>query len=366
MMFDRIRSLLNMGYERDVFADYREETDAANLNSLKNITTAGVVISSIMLLVSLLPDKSLSGFTVGYAILTFALGITTLLSRTLLASHPKHVRGAWHFLLVLTYIGSALISSVLQPAANAVTMIVFLVLMPLFVIERPLVIYGITGLMSLVFIYLTWAVKEPFFSRGDIINTVVFNFCSVITYYQTVRAKMRDIVNGSQLRRQRDTDGLTGLRNRMSAEQEISRIITSGTEQALFIILDVDNFKDVNDRFGHNVGDQALVSIADTLRGNFRGCDTIARLGGDEFIVFLPACAYTEMMHKKINTLLDGIGAIETGGSEKLRINASAGVARYPEDGASFQNLYKSADQALYLAKGNGKKNFVVYGEALT
>lgn len=160
---------------------------------------------------------------------------------------------------------------------------------------------------------------------------------------------------GRRLRRERDamehaaySDALTGLANRrllMSvAEHEIARHYRAD-ERFSVVMLDLDGFKLLNDRFGHAAGDEMLCDVAGALAQTLRSQDTVARLGGDEFCVIAPATADPRPLAEKI------VGAVAhaSRGHEELR--ASIGVAVFPDDGSTIELLLRTADERLLSAK---------------
>ena len=160
---------------------------------------------------------------------------------------------------------------------------------------------------------------------------------------------------GRRLRRERDamekaaySDPLTGLANRrmlMSvAEYEIARHLRA-RERFSVVMLDLDGFKLLNDRFGHAAGDQMLCDVAVVLERALRSQDTVARLGGDEFCVIAPATADPRTLTGKVIAAV----AEASRGHEELR--ASVGIALFPEDGDTIERLLLTADDRLLSAK---------------
>lgn len=150
------------------------------------------------------------------------------------------------------------------------------------------------------------------------------------------------------------TDSLTGLYNRSYLERKVTDLVSEGTKGTLFI-MDIDNFKKVNDTFGHIAGDKALKLLADTLRENTRKMDIIGRLGGDEFVIFYSDMTDREVSENKARSIIDMF-------LEKFRsvyclpeVSISIGIVHCPENGKDFKTLYKNADKALYYTKNNGK-----------
>ena len=161
------------------------------------------------------------------------------------------------------------------------------------------------------------------------------------------------------------SDPLTGLLNRNAFEESLNALIAQqepGVVHALLMI-DVDGFKRVNDTFGHQFGDRVLVDIADTLRGMMRGDDLIGRIGGDEYMVCLRNVRENSGFLEKRSSFLCRSLNRQYGGD--IAITGSIGLALYPRDGASFEELYHHADQALYYAKHHGKNRYVFYHDHL-
>lgn len=151
------------------------------------------------------------------------------------------------------------------------------------------------------------------------------------------------------------TDPLTGLANRRQLEEllhgEIERAQRYGDSFSL-IMADIDHFKHVNDRYGHDVGDNVLCSFAGLLQGQVRDCDVAARLGGEEFVVVLPQTDLTAAMASAERLRVATSLMHPTGFPE--RISASFGVTRYSV-GDNIHALLKRLDQALYAAKTGGR-----------
>ena len=120
-------------------------------------------------------------------------------------------------------------------------------------------------------------------------------------------------------------------------------------------MLDVDNFKQINDTYGHLVGDEVLHHIGEELKRCFRKYDVVGRVGGDEFLVFMKGIPGLEIAKKGAAKILK----IFVENENALRsVSASIGVALYPRDGQNFKNLYQKADEALYRAKQTGKNRY--------
>ncbi|WP_293264595.1 ABC transporter substrate binding protein [Neptunomonas sp.] len=156
-------------------------------------------------------------------------------------------------------------------------------------------------------------------------------------------------------------DPLTLLGNRrLFKEQldvELKKAKRNSTIFALFY-LDLDNFKQINDTLGHDVGDGLLQAIADRLRATLRQSDLIARIGGDEFIVLLPDVSGPAEVAAVANKLLKAISRPVLLGSSEVKVTISLGITMVPTDGDDWAVLMKNADLAMYEAKHKGRNNF--------
>lgn len=156
-------------------------------------------------------------------------------------------------------------------------------------------------------------------------------------------------------------DVLTGLPNRRHfqerLEQALARSQRNGERFALLFI-DVDNFKAINDRWGHEGGDAVLKVIALRLSATTRKADAVARVGGDEFVILLDNPAHRDQIISIAEKLLECVRAPIVHDGQELRVGFSIGISRYPEDGNSAAELMAGADRAMYETKAAGRNGF--------
>lgn len=166
------------------------------------------------------------------------------------------------------------------------------------------------------------------------------------------------------LRYQATHDGLTGLANRwmfmQHFEHGIQRARRSGQRMAL-LLLDLDEFKDVNDSHGHAAGDQVLIEMARRLRSSLRTGDVIARLGGDEFTVLLPDVPSVDHVLQIAQKLQRSLSARCQIKMVEVSLSASIGIAAFPDDAQDSGTLMRFADMAMYAAKAQGRGTQAVY-----
>ena len=182
-----------------------------------------------------------------------------------------------------------------------------------------------------------------------------------------VVGKAVDIHNQKELEVKATTDLLTACYNKISTEVEISRIIDAGdnTSKHMLFIVDIDNFKAVNDSLGHHFGDLVLKEVASKLKHHFRSQDIVGRIGGDEFIVLAKNMADINMATLKAEEISDAFKDICFGENSDYKISLSIGAACFPYDGLTYNDLYKRADKALYESKKRGKSCFTFYSDTI-
>ncbi|WP_159016689.1 putative bifunctional diguanylate cyclase/phosphodiesterase [Cognatiluteimonas profundi] len=183
-----------------------------------------------------------------------------------------------------------------------------------------------------------------------------------------VAGMVRDITERKayeeNIKRGQNFDVLTGLPNRSlfrdRLQQEIRRAERSHSLAALLYI-DLDGFKAVNDRLGHDVGDRLLQLAAQRIQSCVRATDSVARMGGDEFTVILSGANDVPQVEIVAQEILDRVGTVFTIDAEDVIISASIGIAVFPMDGTTPARLLGNADQAMYVAKQAGRNRFGFY-----
>ena len=196
--------------------------------------------------------------------------------------------------------------------------------------------------------------------KADSKLTVLSNRNSVII------TSLADITSNKEMEQKlvilSETDSLTGLLNRDSGQKRIEQFIKKDVD-GMFCIIDVNDFKHINDSFGHPVGDKVLIGIAGCLKRAFRRKDILARIGGDEFAVFGADISDLKVGIKCLERLFEFINEISIDGIDDLKVSVSVGaiLCSSSEEARSYEEIYKLADTAMYTCKGSGTNKYSFY-----
>lgn len=157
-----------------------------------------------------------------------------------------------------------------------------------------------------------------------------------------------------------ETDHLTGVCNRAGLARRAHELLINNRQRTL-VMIDLDKFKPINDAYGHAAGDAMLVEIAARLRQQVRPTDVVARLGGDEFAILFSEPNDRDTTELICKRLLQAMGQPLLFEGQSLVVGGSIGVARYPADGGSLEDLVQDADVAMYHVKKNGRAGYAFY-----
>lgn len=178
-----------------------------------------------------------------------------------------------------------------------------------------------------------------------------------------IRNATKHAKDNKELKNLAETDLLTELYNKIATEEKIKDYLQNEGKgkSAMMFVLDIDNFKNINDTMGHAFGDEVVSTLGRQLKSQFRINDIVGRTGGDEFTVFIKDIKDDTMVHSEAERIVNFFKDFKVGEYTKYFATASIGAAVYPKDADSFETLYKAADQALYKAKNRGKNQLAFY-----
>ncbi len=190
-------------------------------------------------------------------------------------------------------------------------------------------------------------------STGEII--------AIIAYFDDIHdAKTKE----AELKRKAQVDPLLGAFNKKASESHVKQHLHKHKKGVMFMI-DLDNFKKINDNFGHAYGDDVLKEAYAKIVNNFRSDDIIGRVGGDEFTVFMTNNMAAEELSKKASAICKSVHKTYTKNNVSVELSCSVGIALCPEHGIKYDELYHKADLAMYNCKREFKNNYCIYTDAM-
>jgi diguanylate cyclase (GGDEF)-like protein/PAS domain S-box-containing protein len=161
-------------------------------------------------------------------------------------------------------------------------------------------------------------------------------------------------------------DPLTGVYNKEITIKKIDKFIHGNrSNMHVLMFIDFDDFKRINDTYGHLQGDRVLTYVIGRIKETFAEGEIIGRIGGDEFVVFVGNITNVDEVLAKANKLQDGLNTTYISDNHSIPISGSIGIAIYPEAGLHYEQLMDRADKALYRVKEQGKKSFMLYSSSL-
>lgn len=171
-----------------------------------------------------------------------------------------------------------------------------------------------------------------------------------------------------EIKYQANYDLLTKLPNRTMLQDRLTQLIKKGRrdgQEFALLLIDLDEFKDVNDTLGHNRGDELLIEAARRIESCVRESDTVARLGGDEFVIIISELLIESGIAQVAQNVLNTLSEPFLLDENHVYISASIGITLYPDDGEEMLSLIKNADQAMYVAKNSGRNQYHYFTQAM-
>lgn len=317
-------------------------------------------ISSLMcaimflgLLLSTLFSQIIAAARIYYGAMLAICAPITVLSHTTLKKKPGLILPLWYTLLYAFGGYAVLINTLIRPDLSAVTLCVFLVAGPLLIIDRPSRVVGFQLALTAVYMVFAKMTKSPYLLLADSVNIACCILLGSVIYMRLNRVKMREARNTQILEKERDMDKLTGLLNKSAMEKMITDLLAKDQRQGALVVMDIDDFKHINDTYGHAFGDIVLQHTADCIRKTVPPESLCGRFGGDEYVLLLP-----DVSREELTRLLDTLLQLRTDivfPNPADIFSISLGAVIYPQPGKGYLELFQHADAALYEAKAAGK-----------
>ena len=250
-----------------------------------------------------------------------------------------------------------------KPEIPATTFITFLLIAPMFMIDKPFYMTFELSAASTVFLVWMYNVKPYEIWEMDLINVVIFTIVGIVLNIIANSIRIKEFVLTRKINIQKDTDELTGLMNKGAFTREVNAyIVDESTDKGIMLVMDADHFKSINDTLGHDVGDQVIIQLGRLLGRKLENNELAGRFGGDEFVVFIKDSNDPEVARNTATAIVKEAFDSITLPDKDWRISVSIGVAIYNGLEKDYSELFNKADLALYRSKAD-KENRVCFYE---
>lgn len=289
-----------------------------------------------------------------YAFMILVCGATVIIREQQKHYYNQHIIMEWYLFLSILFGFAIWAGTFNQPYNPSITFFVFLFALPLLIIERPIRLSAYLIGVSVLFLVCSYQTKTTDIYELDFLNCLCFLYLSISFSMIMMIFKYNEAFQKIRIEEQRDRDELTGLLNKAAIEREVCKSLEE-KEKGYILIVDIDNFKQINDQYGHLVGDAVLSAYAKSFEEVFSELSLIGRFGGDEFILFVKIEDFDDVLQlfeqeKKVLRTMVNIPV-----HDGMHLTMSAGAAFYNGNDYDYRRLLELADRALYEAKQEGK-----------
>ena len=354
------RRFRQYGYDTDVVDKYRDAVARYNRSALKILGISGCA-AGLGAMIFMLIDGKVGG--IFFAVLMMLAGAAgTVVAR--MKEVDRRLVQAAGYLLCISFYALAIVGNVQfgTDGADAFWIGVNMAM-------SCYLLYYATHLLSIQlisFLALVIACDQyGGFPSDRLVICVIFLLAGAITVYATGRVRIGLIMSREVTKKQADTDLLTGLMIRNAAQLEVEGHLEDQNESGVLMLLDLDRFKSVNDRLGHQMGDKVLIEVAADLKKMFRNTDVLSRLGGDEFIIYMKAVPEKNWAEQRAEQVVREVRRWVGDGTTNIQVTASVGVVMTENVDRTYEDLYRAADIAMYFAKAQGGNQAIFYSRDL-
>lgn len=249
-----------------------------------------------------------------------------------------------------------------KPSIPGITFIVFLIMTPMFMIDKPY--FMSLELIVATTVYAIWMheVKDPEIFKMELANVIIFTLVGIFVHILANSIRIKEFVLIREINIQKDTDELTGLKNKAALTREIGSFVESSADnKGLFFVLDINFFKAINDKYGHDEGDIILNNLGKYFKEKFVNDEIVGRFGGDEFIIFIKNNDDAEFAKQLALEIYKEVEETIKLPDPNEKITVSIGIAIYQGEEKHYSDIFKKADIALYKTKDNRQIKYSIY-----
>lgn len=335
-----------------------DEIDKRNRDNLVLFSKGALLLAVIIMVASLvLPYYHWLLLPHGY--LSVYTGILYFIARYCQKNKVPHIRALQYLVYAPLLYGGILVGTVYDPTRPAVTILIFLCVIPLFMLDKPwrMLLYQL--FFTLMFVGYAYKYKSAEIFAADMLYLPIYLAYLMSANLYTLMDKVSSAENYLLVCRDAEQDVLTDLFNRKTGEARMAALLTNKVP-GTFAILDIDDFKNFNDEYGHQAGDTVLRQVSLAMHAAFRSSDVLWRLGGDEFAIYAVNLLDADLCRKRFQVLMDKLRDIALTQEISTPVNVSVGCTICDGADVTFKEIYKLSDEALYEAKKLGKGRMIV------
>ena len=342
------------GFEMDVFDKYRDSVTRSNRVAIKVFSSLVLVITIVIIIFGLITHQPLAGAV--FCGISLIAGIYGMRITFREESTRNKILTAGYFLCIATYMLSIYGSYSLR---TDVFWVGTLVAVGCYIFDYAWRV-GILQIAGYIAMRIIWTLTGMSVDPTRLVFSTLYLVISLVTFYTLNRTRVTLIINREESQTKADTDLLTGLTMRTAAQEEIIEHLKTD-EHGVMLLLDLDRFKSVNDRLGHQMGDKVLIEVAADLKKMFRNSDVLSRLGGDEFVVYMKSVPEKEWALQRASQVVREVRRWVGNGTTNIQVTASVGIVMTDMVERNYDALYRAADIAMYSAKSQGGNKALFY-----
>ena len=353
-MKEKLQFWNQYGFELDAFDKYRDSVTRSNKVAIKVLSVLVIVTTLIIMVFGFVTKQPEEGAI--FCFLALSAGAYGVFVTFREESTREKILTAGYLLSIAVYTLSIYGSYTLK---SDVFWVGTLVAVACYIFDYAWRV-GSLQIASYIAMMLVWNYSGMKMDAIRIVYSALYLVISLVTFYTLNRARVKLIAGQQRSQYQADTDLLTGLTMRTAAQKQIEEHLKTDTH-GVMMLMDLDRFKSVNDRLGHQMGDTVLIDVANDLKRMFRNSDVLSRLGGDEFVVYMNSVPEKEWAMERASQVVRAVRRWVGNGTTNIQISASIGIVMTDMVDRNYDELYKAADIAMYAAKSQGGNRAMFY-----
>lgn len=344
-----------LNLKSDCFDRYPEEIERQNRDSIGKL----IVVAMFVALLNFLADLVAGQFSIAYQPLALiaVFALFDVFYHFKLSKSRVSPRLTLYLMVSVPLLAGIAIGTFLAPDKGVFTFAVLLPVAAIFVLDRPHKIVIWITCTCLIFGICCYIAKPASIFMRDLSHLFIFGPLALGAALFVLEVRIANVEQAMELKAKSDHDALTGVYNRGGGDERIERLVGAGT-RGLLVFIDVDDFKQINDTYGHAAGDEVLQSLSGAIAASFRTSDIVMRAGGDEFVVFAPGLVEADNILESIRRLRDCVAALVFPDAPGLAVTVSLGCIVNDGSYPDFATMRAHADELLYEVKQGGKNGY--------